>query len=192
MGNEGPLWQTLKTLGHSDDKTLAQRAVQDEPLARRALLDRYLPLIYSVCRRMNVAPQEVDDVCQEAVIKVLQQLASFRGESKLSTWIFTLTRRTVLDYFRSPRHREIAVDWSAAEHADALPLINDGHDERRDADKLTVALAKMSEPMRTVALRFYLADDSVGEIARELNLPEGTVKTHLFRARAQLRDQIGV
>jgi RNA polymerase sigma-70 factor (ECF subfamily) len=192
MGSEGGLWQTLQRNQHCDDLSLAKRAAADEPLARRALLDRYIPLVYSVCRRVGVSAQDADDVCQNAVIKILQQLSRYRGEAKLSTWIYTLARRTALDHFRAPNQREVAVDWADATQSTLLPSIHDHHDERRDADKLTQLLDQISEPTRTIVLRFYLADDSVSEIANDLKLPEGTIKTHLFRARERLRAQLGV
>ncbi len=192
MGNEGSLWKTLADYSASADDDLVQRALAGEPLARRALVDRYLPLIYSVCRRSGLAKQDADDVAQTIVMRMFQTLAKFRGESKLSTWIFTLAKRGVADHFRHPHRREEPVDWSAPTQENLTSQLEQKHDyaAHRDADKLTQRLNTLDEPARSIMLLFYLADESVGDIAQALNLPEGTVKTHLFRSRAWLRQQL--
>lgn len=191
MGCEGAVWQTLSNYRDADDLELAQHAAAGETLARRALLDRYLPLIYSVCIRSGLSRHDAQDLSQECVIKLLRFLPQYRGEAKLSTWIYTLCKRTIADYFRAGARREETVDWTdPAQQARTDAQHHDYQEERRDGDKMTQWIGELGEPLRTVMLRFYLADDSVGEIAKDLNLPEGTVKTHLFRGRQLLRQRL--
>ena len=192
MGSEGQVWQTLQAHSEADDWSLVQRAVAGETLARRALLDRYLPLMYRVCLRSGLSRPDAQDVTQECVIKFLRFLPQYRAEAKLSTWLFTLTKRAVADYFRAGARREQAVDWTDPAH-EALANQHHHHDQnddKRDADRMTQWLAALGEPVRSIMLRFYLADESISEIASALKLPEGTIKTHLFRGRQLLRQRL--
>ncbi len=193
MGSEGQVWQTLQHYREADDLHLAERAAAGETLARRALLDRYLPLIYSVCVRSGLNRTDAEDVSQECVIKLLRFLPQYRGEAKLSTWIYTLCKRAVADYYRASVRREQTVDWSDPDNDTRIydPLANASkNDDQHDADRMTQWIGELGEPVRSVMLRFYLADETVGEIAEALTLPEGTIKTHLFRGRQLLRQRL--
>lgn len=192
MGCEGQVWQTLQRYREADDWSLVQHAVAGETLARRVLLDRFLPLIYSVCLRSGLAQADAQDVSQECVIKLLRFLPQYRGDAKLSTWIFTLAKRAVADHFRAGARREDSVDWSDPEQESLARdhHHDDPHEQRLDGERLRHWLAELAEPVRTVMLRFYLADETVGEIASAMALPEGTIKTHLFRGRQLLRQRL--
>lgn len=191
MGCEGAVWQTLSKYREVDDRELAQHAAAGETLARRALLDRYLPLIYSICIRSGLSRHDAQDLSQECVIKLLRFLPQYRGEAKLSTWIYTLTKRTIADHFRAGARREETVDWSDPVQQARTDQHHQDHQEaRRDGDTMTQWVQELAEPVRSVMLRFYLADESVTEIAAALNLPEGTIKTHLFRGRQLLRQRM--
>lgn len=176
------------------DLALVTLALGGDNKAKRQLIDQCLPMIYSVVRRMGIAHQEVNDLSHDVIVKLLRSLAQFKGESKLSTWVFTLTRRMVIDHFRASSHREQAVDWSDPEteqkHMSSVHV--DSPEQQRDADKMTTLLTNFEEPMRSIMLRFYLADESVNEISEALDLPSGTIKTHLFRGRALLRSQLEI
>jgi RNA polymerase sigma factor (sigma-70 family) len=194
MGNERSIWQTLAVHTASDDQSLITGVLAGEPLACRALVDRYLPLIYSVCRRRGLARHDADDMTQTIVMRVLQALPRFRGEAKLSTWIFTLSQRAIADHYRHPHRREQTVDWSDSETAHALITqhTEPNNEAQRDADTITQYIDQLDEPVRSIMLRFYLADDSVADIAAAMALPEGTVKTYLFRGRNQLRQHLEI
>ncbi len=198
MGSEGQVWQTLQQYREADDLHLAERAAAGETLARRALLDRYLPLIYSVCVRSGLNRTDAQDVSQECVIKLLRFLPQYRGEAKLSTWIYTLCKRAVADYYRASVRREETVDWSDpinesrgqdAPHQDSRSG-SGRNDDQHDANRMTQWIDELGEPVRSVMLRFYLADETVTEIADAMQLPEGTIKTHLFRGRQLLRQRL--
>lgn len=174
------------------DHALVQRVLRGDVHASRQLLDRCLPLIYSVMKRMGLSAQDADDASHDVVVKLLQSLHQFRGDAKLSTWVFTLARRMAVDFWRARHHREQVVDFNDPdnEYLQGEPSGQSQFEQQRDADKLTRLLDHLGEPVRTVMLRFYLADDSIADIAEEMNLAEGTVKTHLFRGRAQLREAL--
>lgn len=191
MGCEGAVWDTLGRYRDADDLELATHAAAGETLARRVLLDRYLPVIYSVCLRSGLSQPDAQDLAQECVIKLLRALPQYRGDAKLSTWIYTLCKRAVADYYRASVRREETVDWSdPVQQARTDAQHHDYQEERRDGDKMTQWINELGEPLRTVMLQFYLADESVSQIATDLNLPEGTVKTHLFRGRQLLRQRL--
>lgn len=195
MGCEGLVWQTLNQYHECSDLELAQHAAAGETLARRVLVDRYLPLIYSVCIRSGLSRHDAQDMSQECVIKLLRVLPQYRGDAKLSTWIYTICKRCIADHFRAGARREETVDWTdpvqqARADMQQQGRHHDPHQEREDADRMTRWISELGEPLRTVMLRFYLADDSISDIARDLKLAEGTIKTHLFRGRQLLRQRL--
>lgn len=179
----------LPAAERASDLALVKQAMAGDTRANRQLIDKCLPIIYSVMRRMGLSAHDAEDVAQDAIVKLLQSLHQFRGDAKLSTWVFTLARRIAIDFFRSRHHRESTVDFADPDnqHIHAHQVHTDNPGAQRDADKLTTMLSQFSEPMRSILLRFYLADETVSEIAEAMQIPEGTIKTHLYRGRTQLR-----
>lgn len=192
MGNETQVWKALQAHTQSSDDTLLSAALSGDALARRALIERFLPLMYSACRRNGLNGHDADDVTQEIVIKLLRTLPQFRGDSKLSSWIYTISLRAVADFRRGRGHRETATDFSdpLSEPLLADAVAHDGNEQKRDADKMSQWIDALNEPVRSVMLRYYLAEESVTEIAEAVNMPEGTIKTHLFRGRQLLRQKM--
>jgi RNA polymerase sigma-70 factor (ECF subfamily) len=128
------------------------------------------------------------EAAQEVLVRVWKGLPGFRGESSLSTWIYAVTRNACLSALRrrpvvtasldapGPRRemdRRAAAEWSGAPSPDAAAL-----------------LERLPAKYRQVAALFYMQEKSYDEVARMLDLPVGTVKTYLFRARQRLAEEL--
>jgi len=175
------------------DAELAERCVAGDEEAQRTFVDRYTPLVFSVCRRKGLPPDVAEEVTQEALADAFRALCSYRGEARLSSWLFTLACRHVASHFR---RRARSAEGMAVEGLDVVrrePA--DAGWETRFADNERATRAKhaveaLDEPARTIVLAYYLGELSVREIADELGLPEGTVKSHLHRGRIAARRRL--
>lgn len=145
---------------------------------------RILRLGYSMLRDRAAA----EEVTQEVLVRVWRGLPGFRSESSLSTWIYTITRNACLTAIGrrerqcvsleepAPRReveRKAADAWSIPEHPDAAELLN-----------------RLPAKYRQVVSLFYMQEKSYDEVARMLDLPVGTVKTYLHRARKSLAEEM--
>ena len=123
-----------------------------------------------------------DDLAQETFVQAWQHLAAFRGEARLATWLHRIALTRFLQHVRRPGQ---LVDWCDAIDAEAAhdPCPTQGL--RRDVEQ---ALQALSELQRLAILHCYHLDLSHAEAAQVLGLPLGTLKSHLERAKARLRE----
>src|SRR5258708_7758204 len=171
---------------------LVRSCVVGDVAAQHQLVHRWSGLVWSLCRRAGLPDAEADDVCQEIFWRIFQALPLFRGESRLSTWICTLALRRIVDHRRSPARRDIpsGVPTDAGfprqrEPRSSSPETHAVLSQRRQ--RVRAALDGLPEPARSVLVAYYLGEMPVAGIARALEMPLGTVKTHLHRGRAALR-----
>jgi len=136
---------------------------------------------------------EAEDVTQEVFVRVYRALSSFRGESRLSTWIYRTAYNLAVDHQRRLGRRPEAADDEAAA---ALPATGPGSDpyrvsrEAERARAVRSALGALSEEQRAVLHLHYWMGHTVAEIGELLDLPEGTVKSHLHRGRERLGKEL--
>lgn len=179
-----------------EDLELARLCVSGDEHAQRSFVDRFSPLVFSLCARSGLPSHEAEDVCQDVFLDVFRSLPGFRGEARLSTWLYVLAHRRLADYFRSPQRRHVPSGipgddtFPDAPWALVLETAATQSAQSPDGRRLTEALARLGEPERAILLAYYLGEMSVAEIARVFRLPTGTVKTHLHRGRLALRKEL--
>jgi RNA polymerase sigma-70 factor (ECF subfamily) len=158
-------------------------------LVRTGQRDQALRLIVPVFKRKVFAlafsfthnRDEAEDLAQEVFVKVWKALPRFDGRALLSTWIYTITRNTSLSALRG--RRETCGIEEAVASAD-----NEAEVERMLLQRL---VERLPDRQRQVIALFYMQDHSHEEVAQMLDMPVGTVKTLLHRARERLRSEIG-
>ena len=180
----------------SDDTLLADRALADAVLAGvpgafERLVREYQGLCWHVIDRMVRHPEDTRELCQETFLRVHQALHQYRGESALKSWIAQVA------YSIAKRHlerRRIPIAETVGE--DGLSLVetvSDGFDlEAATSDDEAVALLhaaidRLPPLQRTLLTLYHIEEMPIGEISRVTGLAEGTIKSHLFRSRKQLR-----
>lgn len=143
---------------------------------RQESLRRYL-LCLCGCRHT------ADDLAQEAFLKAYMRLHTFRNEAKASTWLFAIARNLFYDYVKSRNRRGFAVSIDdAAAHAAA------DDEPAPDIDQqLWAALGMLKDEERHIVLLHYMERQSVRRISAIMGMPQGSVKSHLHRARQRLR-----
>jgi RNA polymerase sigma-70 factor, ECF subfamily len=168
------------------DRDLIARCHQGDEQAFRELVDRYKDLVFGVIARSSVERSRVEDLAQEVFLKIHRGLPYFRGEARLTTWIFRIVLNLLSqESGRRRGRREVALDevpWREPRTHDRSA----GDLELRD--RLDKALAKLPPNYRLLIAAHYLQDVKYEDLAEALDMPVGTVKTHLHRAKKQLRD----
>lgn len=158
----------------------AQREAVFEEIHRR--LGRGLEI---VCRRMLGNPADAEDALQEAFFALHRGLPRFRGESRLSTWAYRIALRIALHKKTRTRNRP-----EESLESDPLTTHSDIADERELARALDRAVASLRPRYRAVFSLCCINELSRKDVAGILGLPEGTVWTHLHRARKELAERM--
>jgi len=173
----------------AEESSWIERARAGDERAFALLVDRHRDRAYSLALRMLRSPAEAEEAAQDAFVRVWRALPSFRGESKFSTWLHRIVVRRCLDrsaVLRTRRGRETELEH-APEPATGPDPASDPVVRMR-ARRLAELMSELTETQRVVVTLFYHQDRSLEDVARTLGLPENTVKTHLHRARAALRE----
>ena len=172
-----------------DDETLVTRASSGNDNAAFAeLVRRHQGKVRGLLLRLTANPTLADDLAQEVFLRAYRGLVGFEGRSRFSTWLYRIAYNVFLNH--RTRTRELAClpdnyeSHAAAPEGDLSPQ---RYDLRRD---LAAAVTRLPERYRAVGTLYYLQDVSYPEIAEVLDLPLGTVKTHLHRAKKLLRDHM--
>jgi len=172
-----------------DDQALIAATLAGRPEAFGELVTRYERAVYHLAVRTLRDRTEAEDAAQEAFLKAYRALGTFRPGAKFSTWIFTICYRGCCD--RLAKRKRFSGDElpDRAETAAGPELLAERNDE---AVRLRAAIDALPEKYRAVITLYHLQGKQYEEIATVLNLPLGTVKTHLFRAKEQLRKVLSV
>lgn len=154
------------------------------------LVNRYQKLVVHITGRLIQRQDELEDVCQEVFLKVYQNLGKYRNECKLSTWIATIAYNTSINYLRKFKKGDTI-------SSDEIPVMTNISDagtvdfERIDLHQYVRSqIELLPVQYRTVLTLFHLEEFSYQEIEQITGMPEGTVKSYLFRAKALLKEKL--
>jgi len=153
--------------------------------AIRQLYDRYAPRVFAVVRRIAGDEEVAHDFAQEAWLRAIRALPSFRGDARFSTWLHRIAVNAALEAARKAGVREKREERGAAagaEHVD--PPSSDPLLSRR----LEAALARLPSGMREVLVLHDVEQYTHEEIGEVLRITAGTSKSQLFKARAKMRE----
>jgi len=181
----------------SDEALLIEKAQNGDVSAFEKLVSLYAKKIYNYCYRMMDSREDAEDLAQEVFIKVYQNLKSFKGDSKFSTWIYRIAYNTCVDRYRKGRKLDIvSLNYDKNEdHVEIELVSNDPLPEeevikRERYRKLLTCIAGLKPEYKTVIILRDIKNYSYAEIAEILQVPLGTVKSHISRARAALCDAL--
>ncbi len=137
--------------------------------------------------------EEAEDVLQEVFVQVHLHLGSFRGDSKLSTWLYTIALNRVRNHLRRRgKRRTVSLDavpeedGNPIEFPDKGPSLDEVVAQRREADRLRQAVDGLQEDFRAIFILHYYQHLPLEEVSRRLGKPLGTVKVYLHRARKRV------
>ena len=183
-------WGSAYRLG--PETSLIDRCLSGEQGAWEELVKANTKRVYSICYRFTNSENEAQDLTQEVFLRVFKTLGSFRsGEGSFVVWLSRLARNLLVDHYRRTKHDRVtdAIEDKLAvlEEKTAQHSRTDGLLAGREAGELLqAALQRLSPELREAVILRDLQELEYREIARVLNVPEGTVKSRLNRGRAEL------
>lgn len=158
------------------------------------LIERYQKLVAHIVFRMVAKEADREDVCQDVFVKVYQNLATFQFGSKLSTWIATIAYNTSLNFLEKkkvPLYDDLAPSETGMERMPSDESLPDEDLEAKDiSGLLREEIMNLPVQYRTILALYHLEEMSYKEISAITKLPDGTVKSHLFRARKLLKEKL--
>lgn len=174
------------------EKSLVDRAQGGDRLAVRELIDLHKERLFAFISKMVRDHHEAEDICQDAFLKAFASLNTFSSEYRFSTWLFTIGYRVCLNRLRRKRIFTPDVDLAVMPSTGiSQPSQTAESDEaHRIRSSVWQAVDQLTPPQRATILLFYRNELGCHEIARVLQTPVATVKSHLHRARTKLRELI--
>ena len=163
----------------------AERSRADREAAFHELMGRYHRRVFAVCFRVLNDRSDAEDATQETFVKLARNAASFRGEAKLSTWLYRVARNVCTDHVRYDARRPSTPVDDLTTVGDE-PVVADLVAARDTALSVQAALARLDEPSRRLLLLVAVDGLSYAEAAAVADLAVGTVKSRISRARVRL------
>ena len=173
------------------DQKLVEKSLDGSERAFGILVKRYHALVFSVVRGIMGQRDEVEDVVQEVFIKIYRNLASYRGDAKLSTWIYRIARNEAINALSRSRPDLETLDESSGQvSSEKNP--EECLDRKRSKRFVEELLAPLDEQHRIAIELRYMGEKSYTEIAEIMDIPIGTVKTYIYRAKAAMKKRLSV
>ncbi|MGE0002503.1 MAG: sigma-70 family RNA polymerase sigma factor [Fimbriimonadaceae bacterium] len=181
------------------DLLLIRRCQKGDRAAFDSLVSQYEQRAYQYAFRLTRDQDEACDVVADAFVRVYSAVKNFKGKSSFSTWLYRIVSNVYFDRRkRERRHTHLSLDAPVgSDESRTLDIADSGdgpeelaeHGAREDV--LNSALNSLPELHRAMLVMFHLEGLSYVEIAEAMDLPVGTVKSRLNRARVALRDEVG-
>lgn len=179
-----------------NENKLVNKAVKGDNSAFEALMEKHMGIIYNIALRMATNQDDAEDMTQEIMIKIFRSLGSFKGNSKFSTWIYRVAVNTCLDELKkkkNKKHLSLDAEISGADGENQIEIKDDSPSPEKLAeqnelrDMVAAAVKLLSDEHRAVIVLRDIRGMSYSEIAGILGCSDGTVKSRISRARAQLK-----
>lgn len=174
--------------GEAAERELVERCRQGDDAAFRELVDQYKGLVFALIARSVPNRARAEELAQDVFLKVHRGLPHFRGDAKLSTWIY----RIAINVLSQERPDLATASLDEIRPGEDEPRVKPAADDRAFADlalkdRLDKAIQRLPVPYQVIVNGHYLKGLKYEDLAEALHLPLGTVKTHLHRAKRQLR-----
>jgi RNA polymerase sigma-70 factor (ECF subfamily) len=175
--------------GEPTDVELVREVLAGRVERFEVLVHRYQRLVATAALRMGIPREEVEDVTSEVFFKVYRSLHRYQPQHALSTWLYRITVNAALDRRRS-RRRQAKQEEIPASLADGRPSAHAVTEAAQRTGLLRQALERVPDHYRAPLILVHVEGMPLEEAARALDLPEGTVKSRLFRGRSLLKEII--
>lgn len=179
------------------DKELVKKILEGNSQIFKIVISNTQSLVINIIYKMIKNPEDRKDLIQEVYLKTYDKLASFKFNSKLSTWIGTITYNTCLNYLSKKKIPILKVidekekqSWESIENQLAVNSINQTEEfifKKERSKIIAVEIEKLPPLYKTIISLYHKQELSYKEIATITGLPEGTLKSYLYRARKLLK-----
>ena len=175
------------------DNEIISRVLKGEQNAYAELVNRYQAYVFTLVLRMVKTREDAEEVAQDVFIKAYRSLADFRGESKFSTWLYTIANTSSITFLRKKKLDVHSLDnekvFEVADSKDSGFRANLVEQKSR-VNMVNEAIALLSPDDAEIITLFYKAEQNLEEISRILRLETNTVKVRLHRARTRLKEKM--
>jgi RNA polymerase sigma factor (sigma-70 family) len=190
-----PATSVLKSLSNepmTDDRALISKVLSGDTQAFRLLIKQHERLVAHMVSRLVKQQEDREELCQDVFLKVYEKLAEFNFQSRLSTWIATIAYRYAINHMRK---RKMLLNDIPEEENFTAYFVEDANPEsileEQDMDGFVMTLVDQLPPQyKTVLTLYHLENMTYPEIGDITGMPEGTVKSYLFRARNLLKEKV--
>jgi RNA polymerase sigma-70 factor (ECF subfamily) len=183
------------------DRVLVERARRGDGKSYQSLFDKYAPRVRRLVSRHVSDPDEVAEATQEAFIRAFRALPQFKGESRFFTWLYRIALNTARNSLaRMRRIRRVEIENVPLDDSESGSQYREEplHDEtpesllatRQVADAVQAAVSALPEDLRAALLLREVEGLKYDQIARELDVPIGTVRSRIFRAREAIATRL--
>jgi RNA polymerase sigma-70 factor (ECF subfamily) len=175
------------------DNEIINRVLQGEQAQYAELVKRYQSFVFTIALRYTPSREDAEEIAQDVFVKAYRSLADFRGESKFSTWLYTIVTTTCITFLRKkklPVHSldnehifEVADNQNSAFRANQV-------EQKSKVQVINDAIKLLSVDDARIITLFYQAEQSLEEIGRIIGVDPNTAKVKLHRARQRLKDKM--
>ncbi len=184
-----------------DDKHLVAKVLAGDTRSFGTIVHNTEKLVAQIVYKMIPVEEDRKDLAQDIYLKAYKRLAGFRFQAKLSTWLAQIAYNTCIDYLEKKKFTLINTNESNTEttEEEILDILNtkasrvvtqDGMIRKNVSTILNEEMDKLSPVFRTIITLYHNEEMSYEEIGQIMDLPEGTVKSYLFRARKKLKENL--
>ena len=181
---------------HTDlsDCQLIELALKDDQGAFSMLLSRYREALTAHIMKYVRVQADAEDICQRSFEKAFMEIGSYNPSYAFSTWLFTIAQNLSIDHLRKSRSAagQVPLESPAVMSLTSLSTPEEEFMEDQAVSELLICIEKLPDLYREVAKCRFVRDYAYEDIARELSLPIGTVKTRINRARKMLMTMAGI
>lgn len=175
------------------DSEIISRVLRGETQHFAELVKRYQNFVFSIIIRYTESREDAEEIAQDTFVKAYRNLADFRGESKFSTWLYTIANTTCLTFVRK---KKLAIHSLDNDHVFELADTGESSfradqiEQKSRAQMLHHAIQLLSPDDARIITLFYKGEQSLEEIGQIMGIEPNTVKVKLHRARARLKKKL--
>ncbi len=175
------------------DIDIIARILDGDQQAYALLVDRYQNFVFTITLRYIKSREDAEEVAQDVFVKAYRALKDFKGQSKFSTWLYTVTTTTCITFLRKKKIEVQSLDnekvFASADNIDGGMKANQVEQKSR-LQMVNEAISMLSPDDAHVITLFYKGEQSLEEIAQVLGKEVNTVKVQLHRARGRLKEKM--
>jgi RNA polymerase sigma factor (sigma-70 family) len=175
------------------DIELIEQTLAGNQFAYADLVKRHQRFVFTLAMRFARGREDAEEIAQDCFVKAYRSLASFQGQSKFSTWLYSIVYTTAMTFLRKKRLDTDSIDdegtFVQIENHESAYDPNNVENKSRSY-YLNQAIAQLLPDDATIITLFYKGEQSLEEIAQTLGIETNTVKVKLFRARQRLKEKL--
>ncbi|MEO6316344.1 MAG: sigma-70 family RNA polymerase sigma factor [Chitinophagaceae bacterium] len=176
-----------------NDKEIISIVLQGNKQAYAELVKRYQGFVFTICLRYTSSREDAEEIAQDIFVKAYRCLSDFRGDSKFSTWLYTIVNTSCITFLRKKRLQTHSLDdekvFAVADNIDSGMRANQVEQKSRIA-MVNQAIQLLSPDDGKIITLFYKGEQSLDEIGAIMGIEPNTVKVKLHRARVRLKDKM--